>query len=46
MTWQIADLCPATGGFFETLRANIKNDPEFELVSLSDGNFVKRRFLM
>ena len=30
----------------ETLRANLKNDSEFELVRLSDGNAVRRRSLV
>ena len=31
---------PGHRRFVETLRANLKNDPEFELVRLSDGNAV------
>ena len=37
---------PGQRRFVETLRANLKNDPEFELVRLSDGNAVRRRSLM
>ena len=37
---------PGHRRFVETLRANLKNDPEFELVRLSDGNAVRRRSLM
>jgi len=32
--------------FVETLRANLKNDLDFELVRLSDGNAVRRRSLV
>ena len=37
---------PGHRRFVETLRANLKNDPEFELVRLSDGNAVRRRSLV
>ena len=37
---------PGHGRFVETLRANLKNDPEFDLVRLSDGNAVRRSSLM
>jgi len=32
--------------FVETLKSNLKNDSEFELVRLSDGNAVRRRSLV
>ena len=32
--------------FVETLRANLKNDLDFELVRHSDGNAVRRRSLV
>ena len=37
---------PGHRRFVETLRANLKNDPEIELVRLSDGNAVRQRSLM
>ena len=37
---------PGHRRFVETLRANLKNDPEFELVRLSDGNAVRHRSLV
>ena len=37
---------PGHRRFVETLRANLKNDSEFELVRLSDGNAVRRRSLV
>ena len=37
---------PGYKRFVETLKSNLKNDPEFELVRLSDGNAVRRRSLV
>ena len=37
---------PGHRRFVETLRANLKNDLDFELVRLSDGNAVRRRSLV
>ena len=37
---------PGHRRFVGTVRANLKNDPEFELVRLSDGNAVRRRSLV
>ena len=37
---------PGYKRFVETLRANLRNDPEFESVRLSDGNAVRRRSLV
>jgi len=37
---------PSHRRFVETLQANLKKDPKFELVRLSDGNAVRRRSLM
>ncbi len=41
MIWQMADLCSAQG-FVEAFWAKLKNDPEFELIRLSDGNSGER----
>ena len=37
---------PGHKRFVETLRGNLKHDPEFELVRLRDGNTVRRRLLV
>ena len=37
---------PGHRRFVETLRANLMNDPEFELVRLTDGNAVRRHSLV
>ena len=45
---EIADgaFLPGHKRFVETLRRDLKHDPEFELVRLSDGNAVRRRVLV
>jgi hypothetical protein len=37
---------PGYKRFVETLKSNLRNDPEFESVRLSDGNAVRRRSLV
>ena len=45
---EIADgaFLPGHKRFVATLKGNLKHDPEFELVRLSDGNTVRRRALV
>ena len=46
LSFKVGGFIPGHRRFVETLRANLKNDPEFELVRLSDGNAVRRRSLV